>query len=463
MFRKNYFTFLWVAVLFLASGLSAFAQTGPVSGRVELKKADGTTEKVAKAVIDVYRTDIKGKSPANKTDKNGNFTFAGLIVGQTFAFSISAPGITPQVYPNVRAGMENLVITVYEGDGKRLTEEEARQALTAPAPVAAASGSPQNAEQSTSPQNAQPSAAPQKAPQTTAEQKKAEAEYQKQVADITSKNEKIKNSTAVIQKSLDEGNKAFEAKNYDLAISKFDEGYNAEPEFAGSAPVLLNSKGSALKNRGFDNYTQGVKSTDAALKTSKYESAKKDWTAALDSFDKGLAILKTATAPNAAEQKNYEASKKYLLDNLIEVHRLMSKSGIDRSKFAEAKIAYEQYLVVETDAALKSKAQLTLGDILREGGDSENAIIAYRKILETSPDNPDALAGLGLSLFNSGVIGDNKEQKQEGLNYMQKFAETAPESHALKASVRDAVEYLKTQDKLAPQKVTKSATTKKKS
>jgi len=46
---------------------------------------------------------------------------------------------------------------------------------------------------------------------------------------------------------------------------------------------------------------------------------------------------------------------------------------------------------------------------------------------------------------------------------MQKFAETAPENHALKASVRDAVEYLKTQDKLAPQKVTKSATTKKKS
>ena len=176
-----------------------------------------------------------------------------------------------------------------------------------------------------------------------------------------------------------------------------------------------------------------------------------------------MAILKTATAPNPAEQKNYEANKKYLLDNLIEVHRLMSKSGIDRSKFAEAKIAYEQYLVVETDAALKSKAQLTLGDILREGGDSENAIIAYRKILETSPDNPDALAGLGLSLFNSGVIGDNKAQKQEGLNYMQKFAETAPENHALKASVRDAVEYLKTQDKLAPQKVTKSATTKKKS
>ncbi len=106
---------------------------------------------------------------------------------------------------------------------------------------------------------------------------------------------------------------------------------------------------------------------------------------------------------------------------------------------------------------------MTLADILREAGDSENAIVAYRKALETSPDNPDALAGIGLSLFNSGVVADNKEQKQEGLNYMQKFADTAPENHPLKASVRDAVEYLKTQDKLTPQKTGRSVGTKEKS
>ncbi len=67
-----------------------------------------------------------------------------------------------------------------------------------------------------------------------------------------------------------------------------------------------------------------------------------------------------------------------------------------------------------------------------------------------------------MSLFNSGVVGDNKVQKQEGLNYMQKFADSAPENHPLKASVRDAVEYLKTQDKLVPQKTGKTATTRKK-
>jgi hypothetical protein len=37
---------------------------------------------------------------------------------------------------------------------------------------------------------------------------------------------------------------------------------------------------------------------------------------------------------------------------------------------------------------------------------------------------------------------------------MNKFIEVAPETHPLKSSVKDAVDYLKTQEKLAPQKVT---------
>jgi tetratricopeptide (TPR) repeat protein len=443
MFRKNYFTLLAVIGLFLSAGLSTLAQTAPVTGRVELKKADGTTTPVAGALVEVFRTDIKGKFPSDTTDKKGNFSFAGLPLGATFVLSASAPGAKPGFLPNIKAGTEKLLITVTEGDGKRWTEEEIRGALTAPA--AAADNTAQ------------------KAPQTTAEQKKAEAEYQKKVAEVTAKNEKNKNNDALIQKAFSEGNNAFKEKNYDLAISKFDEGINAEPDFVGSAPVLLNAKGAVLKDKGFASYSQGAKSTDAALKASMFESAKKDWNAAMDSYSKGLAILKTATAPDAAAQKSYDANKMNLLNNLVEVHRLMSKSGVDKSKATEAKAAYEQYFAVETDAALKSKAQLTLADILREAGDSENAIVAYRKALETSPDNPDALAGIGLSLFNSGVVADNKEQKQEGLNYMQKFADTAPENHPLKASVRDAVEYLKTQDKLTPQKTGRSVGTKKKS
>ena len=78
-------------------------------------------------------------------------------------------------------------------------------------------------------------------------------------------------------------------------------------------------------------------------------------------------------------------------------------------------------------------------------------------VLESSPDNPDALAGLGLSLFSAGAgtVPENTAQMQEGLNLMTRFAEIAPETHPLKASVKDAVDYLKTK-KLEPQKTPKA-------
>ncbi len=441
MFRKNYFTFLLAVVLFLVGGVSVFAQNAPVGGRVELKKADGTTEPVAGALVEVFRTDIKAKLPAAKTDKKGNFAFAGLPLGATFVFSISGSNISPEIFPNIKAGAQNLVITVNQGEGKRWTEEEVRQALVKPSASGATTSETPKAE-------------------TTAEQKKAKEEYDRKVTEITEKNKKIENAIVVIQKSLEEGKTAFEAKNYDLAITKFDEGINADPDFAGSAPVLLNFKGVALKDRGYLSYAQGAKSTDAALKKQMLESAKKDWTMAVEAYNSGLKILKGATAADATEQKNYDTSKFNILINLLEVHRLLSKSGVDTSKSAEAKSAFDEYLTIETDAAKKAKAQITLGDILREGNDSDNAIITYKAALVTSPDNPDALAGLGLSLFNAGVISDNTPQKQEGLNYMQRFAEVAPDNHPLKASVRDAVEYLKTQDKLTPEK-TKTSSKKK--
>jgi tetratricopeptide (TPR) repeat protein len=193
-----------------------------------------------------------------------------------------------------------------------------------------------------------------------------------------------------------------------------------------------------------------------------FESAKKDWTAALDSLAKGLTILKAGTAPDAAAQKNYDITKLNLLQNSIEAHRLLNKTGIDRTKSADAKVVYEQYFEVETDAALKSKAQLTLGDIMREAGDFDNAVLAYRKMLETSPDNPDALAGLGLSLFaaGAGAQPENIAQEQEGLNYLQRFTEVAPENHPLKTSVKESVDYLKSKA-LTPQKTNKTGTKRK--
>ncbi len=432
MFRKNYFTFLLAIALFSTGTIAAFAQTAPARGKVELKKADGTLVPVADVVIDAYRTDIKGKLPSAKTNKNGEFSFAGLLPGGRYALAVSGPNIRAEVFPGVKAGDEKVNITVVEGDGKRLTEEEARQIVSAPAPATKSGG------------------------ELTAAQKKEQEELLKKNEAILAGNKKIENINAVIKQSVTEGGKAFNEKNYDLAIAKYDEGINADPNFEGSAPVLLNNKSTALINRAIEKYNAAVKG-DPSGKAAALELVKKDLNESLAASNKSLQILKTATSTDANAQKSYAIEKNRAYQSAIDGYSRMFSMNLDSSKGKEAMAALEEFSAIETDAAKKSKWQLALADALRLAGDSPNAVIAYRKVLEGSPENPDALAGIGLSLFSVGasVVPENTAQMQEGLNFMQRFADVAPETHPLKASVKDAVDYLKTKQ-LAPQKTTKS-------
>lgn len=438
MFRKNYFTSLLAMALFLLSNFAAFAQTAPAGGQVVIKKADGTIQPVDGAVVEVYRTDIKGKLPSGKTDKKGFFSFAGLPIGGVFALSISASNISPKIVPDVKAGSDKLVITVAEGDGKKWTEAEVRQALVT-APAATGESAP---------------------PQLSAEDKKKQEEYNKSVTEVTTKNEKIKNSTAIIEKALEEGRKAYDNKNYDLAVTKFDEGINADPDFVGTAPVLLNNKASALINRATSNYNQSVKAEPAA-KAAAMASVKKDFENVVASTDKALTILKTATGADAAVQKNYDANRKLALLNRKEGYRLMIKTGADRTKGKEALVAFQEYLATETDAAKKSAGQLELAGALLDAQEFDQAIIEFEKVLSEDPNNVEALAGAGFSLVNVGYMSSDKSKFQQGANYLQKFADIAPDSHRYKTDAKGLLETLKKEQNVAPQKIGKSNTKKK--
>jgi tetratricopeptide (TPR) repeat protein len=435
MFRKNYFTFFLAAALFLISGFAVLAQTAPVRGRIEMKTADGTKSPVADALVEPFRTDAKGKSPTAKTNKKGEFSFAGLPFGQTFVLSISAPNIKPALLPNVKAGMENLVLTVEEGDGKRWTEAEVRQTLSANSTTTAAGSSP-----SANPQG-----------ELTAEQKKAQAEYEKQVADVTSKNENIKQRTAIIEAALKAGNEAFSSKNYDVAVAKFDEGFNADPDFAGSAPVLLNNKGAALNARAVNTYNQSVKAETSA-KVAGYGKVRKDLADAADAYSRSWTILSNAPATEI-DPKNLEANKMTALRGAKETFRLMAATEqVDNTKTEIGRTLLPEYMKVENDPVEKGKAQLILGDVYRVAGDSENAIVEYKKALETSADNLDALAGVGLSLVNLGYMNNDKTKMQEGANYLQRFASAAPDSHKYKADAMGLIETLKKEQNVTPQK-----------
>ena len=435
MFRKNYFIFLLATVLFTTSGLAVFAQTAPVAGKVVLKKADGTTEPVAGALVEVYRTDIKGTLPSDKTNKKGEFAFAGLPLGATFVLSISAPNAKPGYYPNVKAGNDKLLITIVEGDGKRWTEQEIRQVLAEGATTAAT---------------------PTKSAQSSEEQKKAQAEYEKQVAEVTAKNENVKQKTAVIEAALKAGNEAFNSKNYDVAIAKFNEGYEADTEFVGSAPVLLNNKGASLTSRAVNTFNQSVKA-ETAVRLEGYGKVKKDLGDAADAYNRSWTILKNAPATDAAAAKSLEANKMNALRGIKETFRLMAATEqVDATKAEIGKILIPEYMKAETDQAKKGEAQLILGDVYRVAGDSENAIVEYKKVLEISADNPDALAGVGFSLVNLGYINNDKTKMQEGANYLQRFASIAPDSHKYKADATGLIETLKKEQNVTPQKVSGS-------
>ncbi|MEP6786899.1 MAG: hypothetical protein ABJB40_00605 [Acidobacteriota bacterium] len=440
MFRKSLISFIFV-VAYVAVGYSAaIAQSSPVSGTVELVKADGSREPVAGALVEPYRVDIKSGFPSAKTNKKGEFAFAGIPLVGKFVFSVSAPGCAPTVFPNVKAGQEKLLISLSPGDGRKLTEDEVRKAAAAPA-----TGGP---------------AAGEKPAELSAEQKKAQADYEAKKAEVEEKNKKAEKTNEVVTRTVKEGNEAFTAKNYDLAIAKYTEGIDVDPEFVGSAPILLNNRSTSLTARAVDNYNKAIKLTDPTEKVAVYTSVKKDLAEAADGYLKSWNVMIKAPAEDIVDKANYEATKLGALRGAKDTYwKAVRTEQIDPSVIESAKVLVPEYLKIETDPVKKAEANVTFADLYRVVGDSDNAIAAYKKILETSPDDPDALAGAGLSLVNLGYINNDKTKLQEGANMLQKFASIAPDSNKYKADALALIETLKKEQNVTPQKVT---TTKKK-
>jgi tetratricopeptide (TPR) repeat protein len=430
MFRKLYFTSGLLTILILALGTLAFTQTAPVRGEVKLKKSDGTVTPVNGALVEAYRTDIdKGKMPSAKTNKRGEFNFVGFQLGQTYVLVVSGEGISPALYPNVKAGREDIVVEVSDGDGKVWTEEQVRGALKG-APANQGGG----------------------AKELTAAQKKEQEDLIKKNEEIKKKNEQAENTNKIVNAAFQEGDKLYKAKDYAGAVAKFDEGINADPEFEGSAPVLLNYKAVALKDRGFESYKQST-SAEADAKAAAMEKAKVDFLAAIEALEKAKLILKNApAATDPTAQKNVATTKLNILANEVEIFRLIVRTRADVSKAKDAGPTFEEYIALETDPAKKLTARLTLGDIMQEAGETQAALDSYMAVLQTAPDNVDALAGAGFSLVNLGYLNNDKTKFQEAVNYLQKFIASAPDTNKYKADAVSLIDTLKKEQNVTPQK-----------
>ncbi|HMJ09080.1 MAG TPA: hypothetical protein VK468_08745 [Pyrinomonadaceae bacterium] len=435
MIRRSNVAIILTLVLVFAS--SALAQSAPVRGKVVLKKADNTIVPLAGALVEAFQTDIKATAPPAKTDKNGKFSFAGLRLSGIYILSVSGPGATPNYMPNVPAGADNVTITLTEGDGSRLPEDEVR---TGAAQVKAGSGSAGTTAQQTT--------------ESTEEQKKKQAERDAEVARITAKNSKALKTNEVVNQALKDGDAAYTAKNFDAAVAAYTTGIDADPDFAGSAPTLLNNRGAALLGRAVLLYNQNAKSTDATTKIAAFKKVRQDFADAIDSYDRSLKVIKAVTPADQVDPKLLETNRLDALRGAKESFRLMALTEqVDEKTTPVAKVLIPEYIASEADPVKKEAAKIILADVYRVAGDSDNAILAYRQVLEASPDNLDAMSGLGFSLVNNGYIKDDKSQLQEGANYLQKFASAAPDTNKFKADALGLIESLKKDQNVAPAKV----------
>jgi tetratricopeptide (TPR) repeat protein len=433
--RRSYvLTLVAAVVVLLFSAVVSSAQVEAMRGSVKLVGADGKPAPVAGAVVDVWRTDMKAEYHT-KSDKKGEWVFAGLPFVGTYTVSVSAPGASPNVRSGVKARADQPIeIVLSPGDGKKLTEAEAVTAgKGGSAPAGSSSGGGESASD-----------------------KAAAAEIAKKNAAVVEENKKIENSNKVVGDAFKNGNAALLAKNYDEAIRQYDTGLAADIDHPG-APSLMTNKSVALRTRAVEKYNAAITAKDDAAKTAGIAAAKEDFSAAADAATKAVEMIKKQpAATDPADQKQHEANKYFALAARAEAMRLFAMK-VDPTKGAEAATAFGEYEAVETDPVKKSKAEKDYAELLfQTSGDQagyEKAIAEFEKILAKNPDDADALLRVGQAYFNIGALNNNDKAKyQEAANYLGRYVDKGPDGQ-LKTEAKELIASMK-QWNVAPEKTT---------
>jgi hypothetical protein len=465
MRHKYFHQALLILVFMLLGVVAAFAQSGPMRGVVVTNGADGKETPVADAQVDVYRTDLPGTFNT-KTNKKGEFVFAGLPFIGSYVIAVSAPGMSPNVEPgaNVKDPERIFKITLGPGDGKRLTATEAKT-------LAKGGGG-------------SPSAGSGGGGGESAEDKKKREEYEKQKAEVESKNKKIEETNTLYRNAFKNGNDALtlgleKAKNnaraeaiqaYTTAITTYNEPLGIDPEHP-AAPVILRNRGLALKSRAITYFNNYVSSKpEDAERTNHLQAARQDLRAAVASFNQSLAAIKANPGEDPTSQANNNKAKTDALtdryDTFVLYFTKIKDDGQEMTnRLDEGYAAIQEYMAVEIDPAKKAKARLELAGIVFETAnltynpDLLNRTLAeYQKILGEQPDDPDALVRSGMTLFNIGALSNDKAKYQEAANFLQRFVDKAPDTHPFKKDAADILDNLKKEQNI---KAEKGATPKK--
>jgi len=442
MIGKHFFGALAVAILVASASLTAVAQVGELRGHIWMQQADGQKVPLADAQIDVFRTDMTAKYNT-KTNKKGEFVFAGLPFIGTYTVAASHPTAAPNFQPGVKAGRDiDVELTLSPGDGKRLTFDEIKNA-------GGGSATP-------------PSGG---TPQPSAEDKAKLEELKKKNAEIEASNKKITDANEVIARTFKAGNEALQAAGaaskasnseeaiarYTAAVAQYDEGLAADPD----QPAILTNKAVALKGRGVEKFNSTVRSKtlDDAGRTAGLQAAKDDFKAAAETSAKAVTMIKALPVPTeAAELQRFNGNKYAAMLTQAESMRLYV-SKADGTQADAGLAAYKDYIAVETDPAKKAKAQLDMAQMLLDAGASDKALTEFKAILAETPNSPEANLGAGLAVYATG----DKAKFQEAANFLQKFVEVAPDGNPMKDDAKAILTELKNSENVTPEKTSKPA------
>ncbi|HEY0097675.1 MAG TPA: tetratricopeptide repeat protein [Pyrinomonadaceae bacterium] len=433
--RIQKFTHFVVAALLLATfAVNASAQfTATATGKVTLKQADGTEVPLPDALVEIHRTDIKQYKKV-KTDKKGEYLYAGIDPTGVYTLVVSAPNATPSYIQNINLNRQSANnFSLNPGDGRTLTLAEIKAAGGAKTPTAAAAPGATGAAA---------------APRMSAEEaKKKQEELDKEIAAVKAKNARIEERNAKLPEVFKAANEALKAKNYDLAITTYDQAIEIDPAEA----VVYRNKAIALRSRGVDKYNAAAKTKDQAGK----ESARADLKLATETMEKAITNYRTPQADRVASAP--DAAKTDELDYLFqraEAYRVALQTNAQVDTEAGIK-AFQEYIASETDAAKKTKAEASLGDALFQGGRVDESIAAYKAILASNPSNLDAIYGLGLALASDPTGA----KTAEGRDMLEQFASKAPATDPRKQMAEEAVAGLN--EALKPKPADKATATKK--
>src|SRR6185369_3396448 len=103
MIRRYIFGSVAVALVMAFAAVTGSAQVGELRGTVMMEQTDGTKAPLADAQIDVFRTDVKGEYHT-KTNKKGEFVFAGLPFIGEYTVVASHPTAAPNWISKFRVG-----------------------------------------------------------------------------------------------------------------------------------------------------------------------------------------------------------------------------------------------------------------------------------------------------------------------------------------------------------------------